>query len=81
MDAVAGLQRKLLGIRCSITVSKFSCLFLDLSLYLWDLHYSQKKKGVEYGPAAIREAGLLKRLSLLGKWLDFQRSGMETRPV
>ncbi|XP_006973173.1 arginase-2, mitochondrial [Peromyscus maniculatus bairdii] len=26
----------------------------------------QKKKGVEYGPAAIREAGLLKRLSLLG---------------
>ncbi|GAB1297565.1 Arginase-2, mitochondrial [Apodemus speciosus] len=25
----------------------------------------EKKKGVEYGPAAIREAGLLKRLSLL----------------
>ncbi|XP_051052149.1 arginase-2, mitochondrial [Phodopus roborovskii] len=26
----------------------------------------QKKKGVEYGPAAVREAGLLKRLSILG---------------
>jgi len=26
----------------------------------------QKRKGVEYGPAAIREAGLMKRLSNLG---------------
>ncbi|XP_077906229.1 arginase-2, mitochondrial isoform X2 [Ictidomys tridecemlineatus] len=26
----------------------------------------QKRKGVEYGPAAVREAGLLKRLSALG---------------
>uniref|UniRef100_A0A8C7ENS7 Arginase n=1 Tax=Neovison vison TaxID=452646 RepID=A0A8C7ENS7_NEOVI len=30
----------------------------------------QKRKGVEYGPAAVREAGLMKRLSNLGKWLD-----------
>ncbi|KAK7810688.1 hypothetical protein U0070_013739 [Myodes glareolus] len=37
-----------------------------------------KKEGVEYGPAAVREAGLLKRLSKLGKCLGFQCSGMET---
>ncbi|XP_058440529.1 arginase-2, mitochondrial isoform X2 [Marmota monax] len=32
----------------------------------WKIDGEKKRKGVEYGPAAVREAGLLKRLSALG---------------
>ena len=35
----------------------------------------QKRKGVEHGPAAIREAGLMKRLSNLGKWGNLRFRG------
>ena len=36
---------------------------------------------MEYGPAAIREAGLMKSLSDLGEWLDFRSLKVVNRPV
>lgn len=36
---------------------------------------------MEYGPAAVREAGLMKRLSDLGEWLDFRSLKAVNRPV
>lgn len=36
---------------------------------------------MEYGPTAVREAGLMKRLSDLGKWLDFRSLRAGYTPV
>lgn len=36
---------------------------------------------MECGPAAVREAGLIKRLSDLGEWLDFRSLKAVNRPV
>nr|XP_048271847.1 arginase-2, mitochondrial [Myodes glareolus] len=48
-------------VRCVVTRSVHSVAVIGAPF-----SQGQKKEGVEYGPAAVREAGLLKRLSKLG---------------